>query len=251
MPRWLTVAIGAVALAAVLPWHLHVPAMLAAWRVTGNWLSGDQSALQLLIAPVELALGGFGTPGIWSLPAAFSPLCGLLIILLIGWAGLQRSWPKWTPAVRLLLLWVAAAGLGPVDGRSAASYITASHINRYALGAFPAVLALVSALVVRQRSAIAVAWTAVLLLLWTPALGLLAWRASRAGEPFDLAAHYAEIRMPAGGLLIVHGIPSSVVGVARYLSPMCRSRPGCPSWASGRCPPTSNASSPAARESRW
>ena len=218
MPRWLTVISGAAAIAAVAPWYVHVPATLTAWRVTGDWLNGHQSPLQLLVAPAELALGGFGTPGIWSLPGVFSPIGGLLIVLLVGWAALRRSWPDWTPTVRLLLLWAAAAALGPV-ALDLVRHTTASHINRYALGAFPATLALVSAVLMRQRVGFAAAWAAALLLVWSPALGLLAWRASRAGEPYDLAAHYIEARMPPGGIVIVHGIPSSVVGIARYLSP--------------------------------
>jgi hypothetical protein len=216
--RWVPFALGAVVIVIVLPWFVRVPETLAAWRVTGNWLAGRPPLLSLLTAPFSLASGSLGVPGIWSAPPVLSSLIALALLALVVLVVLRRAFPWGTPAARLLWLWLAAAAIGPVVFDILRNTAT-SNISRYAISTLPAAMVLVGMALNRLPLRPALIWTLVLLLIWSPALALFCWGTSRAGEPFAAVANQAISQLDPGGLVLVHGIPSSVIGIARYLPP--------------------------------
>jgi hypothetical protein len=118
----------------------------------------------------------------------------------------------------LLWLWALAACTGPVVFDLLRNTST-SLVTRYALAGLPAGLllaALAIAALPRRWGWVALA---MMLLGWVPGLRAGLRRGMRSWEPYRSID--AEVRQSAraGDLLLVHAIPSGVLGIARYLDP--------------------------------
>ncbi len=204
---------------AVVPWYLQVPASLAAWRVSGDWLDGALRWPGALARPWSLAgslLSGLTPLGGWRRADRLA-LLGLaaLAVFLLWWRALPRLFSR-----RALLLWAVLAGAcaGPLVF-DVLRHTTTSGIPRYALPALPAAVLLAALGLSLLPRPLSVAMVTVLLLAWLPG----AWSVAvapvpRPRQPYrELDARLAAWARP-GDALIVHSIPSGVVGVARYLA---------------------------------
>ena len=92
-----------------------------------------------------------------------------------------------------------------------------SAIARYALAALPATIALFGGVLAAFPGRRPAAWIVALAVVWAAAMVPFVRGTSRAGEPFEAAALAAAERVGTDGLVLVHGIPSSVVGMAHYM----------------------------------
>ena len=71
---------------------------------------------------------------------------------------------------------------------------------------------------------------------WIPGLRAIYTEPSRANEPFRQVAGFLGREATAGDVVIVHSIPSGVIGLARYMTTRTPgSHPGCTNWAFGGC----------------
>jgi hypothetical protein len=200
----------------ILPWYFQLPDSFGRWRVTKDWLANPLLWKQVLVAPFILAWSLLAGRGVWggsvwadALAAGFYALLGLVILRQGLWHLLSR--PR-----RLLWLWVLAASLGPVLF-DLLMHTNASMVTRYALPGLPAAM-LLAALGMSQLSRRAHATFLLLVLFaWLPALLDIFATPPRPWEPYPkVAAHLDSWAYPSD-LIIVHSIPSGVLGVAQYL----------------------------------
>jgi len=238
----------ATALASLLaaPWYLRLPESLAAWRVTAGWLAGSLSAWETVKAPVLLAWSFVGSYGLWGGSKLADALLALLFAGLLAHALRRGARRLLVPSRQLVLAWALASCIGPL----AFDFLQgtrASLLARYALPGLPAGLLLAALLVARLPRRLAPAALALILLAWLPG-----WRGAfsaeaRPSQPFPEIARRLDAWGHGSELVIVHSIPSGVLGVSRYVDPRTpiaswvpqlgmRCAPDdLPAWLEGRC----------------
>jgi hypothetical protein len=215
--RW-TLLAAALAAAFALPWYAQVPESLAAWRVTAGWLDQPLGLGQALVAPLRLGWSFLSGYWVWggSLPAdlvAMALFAGAAVFALR-----RRARALVTPPAQLVGLCAIAACTGPLAfdllrGSSASLY------PRYAVLGLPMGILLAGLLVAQLPRLGRVAFVAALVAAWSPGLRTLFLEPPRPAHRLpELAERLAGWRAP-GDLVIVHSIPSGVIGAARYLEP--------------------------------
>jgi 4-amino-4-deoxy-L-arabinose transferase-like glycosyltransferase len=206
----------AITLILVAPWYRLVPDTLARWRVTGHWLDGLPPPLSLLTAPLALGWSYVSGRGVWG-GDVWADRAAALVVLTSGLLFLRRGRGALLEGGRSLLwLWVLASVLGPVVFDLLRGTGT-SLIARYALAGLPAailLLALALGSLPGRGPAIALG---LLVAAWLPGLHAVMTHRDRAGEPYRAVAHRVGAWAGPSDLVLVHAIPSGVVGVARYL----------------------------------
>ncbi|HEU4649762.1 MAG TPA: glycosyltransferase family 39 protein [Gemmatimonadales bacterium] len=213
------VALAGATWLAVLPWYVNVPSSLAHWRITGGWLNGDLTWPGALLQPLVLAgslLDGRNYLGGWRGANA----------LALGLLALGAAWILWHRSChrivsrRARLLWacVAAACIGPVVF-DMLRHTSASNVPRYALAGLPAAILLAALAVGRMPRTLQAAMLGALVLAWLPAEKAMVAGSPRPWEPYaDVGARLGSWARP-GDLVVVHAIPSGLIGVARHVRP--------------------------------
>lgn len=199
-----------------LPWYLRLPESLSSWRVTAGWLEHPLSWKQALTAPFSLAysfLSGYGIWGGWKCMAV--GLAGLFALLIVTTLrqGVRRLV---TERLQLLWLWGIAACVGPVVFDLLRS-TSASLVERYALPGLPAGLLLAAVAIRRLHRTACIVCLLLILVAWLPGIRDSFTNPSRAWEPFPEVGASITAWASPDDLIIVHSIPSGVLGVARYL----------------------------------
>jgi hypothetical protein len=208
----------AITLVLAAPWLAQVPASLARWRVTGDWLSGPLMWPDALLTPFRLAaslLGAKSDLGGWQQGDIVLLVIVAAVLVLLARLGSAKS--MWAP--RVMLLWVCwiAASAGPIMFDLARG-TTTSTISRYFLPGLPAAVLLGAVAISRLPRLQSAAILAAVLLAWLPGT----WKASRApvprpNEPYTVLDRRLEAWAQPGDLVLVRSLPSGVIGVARYL----------------------------------
>jgi 4-amino-4-deoxy-L-arabinose transferase-like glycosyltransferase len=213
--RWVVLA-AVVTLLLVTPWYRLVPDTLARWRVTGHWLDGRPSPGELLTAPLVLGWSYLSGRGVWG-GDVWADRAAALLVAVVGLLFLRRGRAALVADGRgLLWLWAVASAVGPVSFDLLRGAGT-SLISRYALAGLPAGLILL-ALAIGSLPGRA-PWSAVTLLAaaWLPGINDAITHRVRAGEPYRAVARRVAAWAGPNDLVLVHAIPSGVLGVARYL----------------------------------
>ncbi len=211
-----TATVGTLVL--VLPWYLGLPASLRRWRITGDWLAGSLTVPQIVSAPFTLAWDLIAGRGVWGgikradrVAQAVIAVSGITILF----AKRRAFFP---PRTQLIWLCLAAACLGPLAFDLLLSS-TASLQPRYALAGLPAAI-LAVALTVRAMPPVMNAVAVALLLgAWAPGIRAALRPSSRSWEPYREYATAAAQWAGPDGLVLVHAIPTGVLGITRYLPP--------------------------------
>lgn len=207
---------GAAALLA-LPWLVRVPESLSRWRVTQGWLDSFPSWSEVLLALLKLPWSFYSTRGHWGNPlwtelpavAVFAAL-GLSLLATGAWRRLPRS------ESLLVAVWFLAACLGPVafdllmDSRT-------QTVTRYALAGLPAAVLLAAAAIASLRPFFRRVFPVLVLAAWSPGIWDVFHNEARHGHTFRKTAAVLDAWARPGDLVIVHSIPSGVLGIARYL----------------------------------
>lgn len=200
----------------VLPWYCQLPESLSRWRVTAGWLDYPLTWKQAVSAPFLLAysfLSGYGVWGGFKWMAVCAAGLYALLILATVRGGVRRL----VLERRLLLwFWLTSVCIGPLVFDLLQSTQT-SFFARYVLPGLPAGLLLAAmAISWLPRRAIA-AFLLLIFLAWLPGIRDTFTGPSRDWEPFpEVGIHLTAWAKPCD-LIIVHSIPSGVLGVARYL----------------------------------
>jgi Dolichyl-phosphate-mannose-protein mannosyltransferase len=202
----------------IAPWFAQVPASLARWRVTGEWLNGVLIWPKALLQPIRLSaslLGAKSDLGGWQ-----QGNMALLVLLAVVAVFLARTGGARSMMARpILLLWACWLGttLGPLVF-DVARHTTTSTIARYYLAGLPAAALLAAVAISRLPRPASIVILAAVLLTWLPGT----WKASRApvlrpNEPYTVLDRRLESWARPGDLVLVRSYPSGVIGVARYL----------------------------------
>jgi hypothetical protein len=211
------VAAAVLTLLLIAPWYRVVPDTLSRWRVTGHWLDGRPSPGQLLLAPLALGWSFISGRGVWG-GSMWADRGIALVVLGLGLLWLRRGRAALlTPGRDLLWLLAIAACVGPVVFDLLRNTST-SLIARYALAGLPAAILLLALALSELSERAAGIALALLILGWLPGLREIAVRRSRAWEPYRAVAHEVGAWAGPRDLILVHSIPSGVLGVARYLT---------------------------------
>jgi len=206
---------AAVTAAATLPWYVQVPASLSRWRVTGSWLSGPLMWTQVLSAPVLLAWNLLAGRGIWGGSRWMDRLLAALLVVVAVAIWRQGIRPLLEPLPRLMWIWLLFVCLGPVVFDMLRGTF-ASLMARYALAALPVAMLLLGLALSRLAPRLNGLVVALIVCLWIPGIVALS-QSPRAWEPYVQLG--SELSEWAGerDLVIVHSIPSGVLGVTRYM----------------------------------
>ncbi len=206
----------ALALLAIGPWYLQVPASLGHWRITGHWLDGLPPPARLLSAPLTLGWGLLSSRGVWGgAKAADAVAAGVVATTGLAWAIRGRH-EMLDGGRDLLWLWVIAACTGPVAFDLLRGTST-SLIGRYALAGMPAGMLLIALALGSLPVRMAIGALCVLLAAWAPGLRTIFGSGMRAGEPYRQVATEVGAWATPDDLVLVHAIPSGVLGISRYL----------------------------------
>ena len=216
--RRLVVLAGATMLA-ILPWYLEVPASLARWRVTGDWLSGELDWPGALVKPFTLA-GSLlsGTTYLGGAPRNDWLIAGLFLLLAIWIARKGTPRRMFSNGALLLWAWVAAACIGPLIFDFLRQTAT-TDIPRYVLPGLPAATLLAALGISQLPSRIYLAVIGLILLAWSPGTRATVAKTSRPWEPYPKVAAVLESWARAGDLVLVSSVPSGIIGLSRYFRP--------------------------------
>ncbi|MFL5495214.1 MAG: glycosyltransferase family 39 protein [Gemmatimonadales bacterium] len=214
---WVVGAVGATILLA-LPWYVRVPESLGRWRVTGDWLEGRITARDALTNPLKLVWSLLSGRGLWGGSKSANRVAQALFLFVALAAVYRPRRGLFRPEARLALLWLGAACIGPVLFDVVRGSSTSS-VSRYALGALPAAVLVAALALSRFGPRASAVLSALILLSWTPGIWMVLTKASRYREAYLDAARAAGRWAGPSDLVIIHSIPSGVLGVARYLRP--------------------------------
>jgi len=199
----------------VLPWYIRVPASLSTWRVTQGWLDGSLRPSELVVAAARLTHGLLFWGGSYRSLYVTGAISLVLAILVVRSMRTHRA-----PAVMLMWAWGAAsiAGLLLFDewrGTRSSDYL------RYALPALPAALVLLAIVITTAPRRTQVVLTGAIAVMWCQALLISVFTAApRPFQPLPDVAGRLQAWNESGRtrpLLIVHTIPTGLIGLTRYL----------------------------------
>lgn len=201
---------------AVLPWMARVPESLSRWRVTAGWLDGLPPRPWL--NPARLAWSYLSGRGHWGNPlwTEFPPLFAFLLLAAAFLLLRDRSRPVDRKSVALFLFWGAAACLGPLVFDILLNTRT-GLMMRYGLAGMPAAMLLAGIALGQLRPGLRATLLLVILAGWFPGTWDVYNNPYRALHPFRQVGRELAAGAGPGDLVIIHSIPSGVLGVARYM----------------------------------
>lgn len=224
--RAFILAAGVLVALLIVPWYVRLPASLANWRVTGDWLNsppwGDYHlAVQALLVPWSYISpqGTWGVRERWDvLSAGVFLVLALLAVANVRWCAPRRQ---------LLWLTVAGACLGPVVFDIArGTYVTA--VTRYAIAGLPAALVLLAIALAHLRlprglgaiagpALVRAAFALAVLAIFAIGVRRMYVNPARALEPTRTVGRNVAGQLQPGDLVLVHSIPTGVAGMSRYI----------------------------------
>lgn len=201
----------------ILPWYVRVPESLASWRITMDWLKWQPKGFDRWAASRDVVFQFFFGRGqyLW-LDNRPANLVALMLFSIVAVAMAWRYRIHVLGGQRLLLwLWFAAACAGPLAFDFLQHTYTAAF-PRYAIAALPAayLLAAVGLACLGQRTRVLI--LVLIVLAWVPNILTIYHNASRNWSPIREISRAASVNSAPSDLILVHSIPSGVLGVARY-----------------------------------
>lgn len=202
----------------IAPWYSKVPQSLASWRITRDWLKSAYTSWQNGYHPLTYftrnTLAAFfersasESPTVWDnrLKAGYA----VIGLALMTWAG------RCAISGERVLAWLWL--LGPVLGLfvfDAVQGTYAAGIPRYSLAAAPAAVVLAGVGLSHVPRRIGLTLLALLIAVSIPALNRLFNSDARASW-FVPAAELLDRSAGPDKLVLVHSIPSGILGLARY-----------------------------------
>ena len=202
---------------AILPWYGNLSESLEHWRITQDWLKGEPNGFNRLTAARDIVWQFFSghTKGHWKknlIPNLVAVLLFIFLLVAMAWRLRLRMFER----RRLLLwLWLIAACAGPFAFDFLRGTYTASFV-RYASGGLPAayLLAAVGATCLPLHARIIT--LSLIICAWSPSLVSIYQAPSRIAQPLAHVARTVSSESIPSELILVHSIPSGVLGIARY-----------------------------------
>jgi hypothetical protein len=211
-------ALGGMALTTIvviLPWYLLLPDTLGRWRVTGGWLNEFPGWRRTLRAPMTLAWSLLSGRGRWGGAVWGEYVASLAFVMVALGVWMRISLRVFSPRRAFLWTWLLAACLGPPALDLVLGTKTGS-VPRYALAGLPAALLLAAVGLGRVGPVVRGSILLLILIAWAPgAYGVFAF--PRHSHTFRAIAAGVGSSIEVSEVLLVHSIPSGVVGLSRYL----------------------------------
>jgi hypothetical protein len=203
----------------VLPWYSKLPESISSWRVTHDWLKWQPVRFDHLAASGDLVTQFFSGRGqyLW----LDHRTSNLVALMLFGIVAVTIAWRRRIHVFdgQRLLLWLlfGAACAGPLVFDFVQHTYTAAF-PRYAIAALPAayLLAAVGLACFGQRTRVIM--LVLIVLAWAPNVLSIYRTESRSWSPIREISRAASLNSAPTDLILVHSIPSGVLGVARYVS---------------------------------
>jgi hypothetical protein len=203
-------------LALVLPWYRHLPESLAAWRVSAGWIDYPLTLTRAVTAPFLLAWSLLSGHGSWGGSIIVEVLLALLYAVLLVYVFRRGVRRVFRPGHHLAWLWLAASILGILAFDLLRGTSTAT-VSRYAVLGLPAAMLLAAIGIAQLPRRAVMVFLVLVCLAWSSGIRSSFSPLARPHQPFpELTAHLEFADHPPD-LIIVHSIPSGVIGVARYL----------------------------------
>jgi hypothetical protein len=201
----------------LLPWYITAAAASSQWRVTQGWLSLHPTGYNRFRAirnQIVQFFSGGGT-GFTQFRRWSSFLSLLLFMLIGGTAAWRFRWRAFQGSRLMLWLWfvVAAATPSLIDLLSG-TYFT--NNARYALPALPAAYLLAGMGIACFADRTATILLVLIVISWADVVVTMFRQNSRSGQPFRAIAQSITAHNTPSDLILVHSIPSGVLGIARY-----------------------------------
>jgi hypothetical protein len=202
---------------AAAPWYVQVPTSLSRWRVTGSWLADPLGWPEIATRPFELAWSLLAGGSLWGGSPVVDGCLAFAYLLLALWIVRRAGLTELLSADRLLVwAWVAAAVLGPYFF-DLLRHTGASRIPRYVLSALPGAMLLASLGIQQLPPRLRIAFAGLVLAAWTAGSWPIARHASRPGAVYRALASELEQWAGPEDVVIVHSVPSGVIGLSREL----------------------------------
>ena len=202
----------------LLPWYVHVPASLGGWRVSGRWLAEPLHWPGAITRPFELAWSLLAGGSFWGgSPSVDLGLAVGYLALAIWIASRGLLARVFTEDLLLLWCWVGFCVLGLV-GFDLVRHTSASVVPRYVLAALPAAMLLAAVGMEQLPGKWHTGFLCFVLLAWTAGLRPIVFDRARPGAAYPALAARLDRWARPNDLVLVHSIPSGVVGLSRYLS---------------------------------
>lgn len=209
-------AVGAGIGLVIAPWYVHLAESFSLWRVTKDWLSMPTVSSRTLAAVTLPWTFVSPSSNWWDSPPWAQSFAAVVFLFLIVVAIAKLKRRVCAERRRLLWIWLFAACAGPfVFDRIMGTYTTA--VPRYAIAGMPAALILVSLALSRLRPTLRALLLLLIVLTWLPSSWAVLTGPVRGGEPFRQLGALLDRRVADGDVVVVHSIPSGVLGVARYV----------------------------------
>jgi 4-amino-4-deoxy-L-arabinose transferase-like glycosyltransferase len=200
----------------IVPWYIRLPESFAGWRITKDWLKwrpDDYSGVFVALRDVVFQSFYGYDRHLWFGHRASN----LPVFLLFAAIGILMIWRLRMRAFSrgrlLLMLQFAFACAGPLVFDVLQGTYTIAW-PRYALSALPAAYLLTAAAFACLRHRTRMVMLCLIVLAWMPNLLLMNL------DPVPLPIREVSLGVSANGdpadLILVHSIPSGVLGVARY-----------------------------------
>ena len=202
----------------ILPWYLELPESLAAWRITKDWLKWRPVGFDRLAASGEMVVQFFSgrTPLWWDRSRSNNTA-----LVLFGIAAIAMLWRLRIHIFgkRRLLLWLifGAACAGPLAFDLVEHTYTVAFL-RYAIAALPFAYLLAAVGLACLGRRIRIIMLILIVMAWAPTLLSIYLSQSRGWVPIREVSRTASLNSGSSDLILVHSIPSGVLGIARYAS---------------------------------
>jgi uncharacterized membrane protein len=214
--RWTPVLIGLAVALLVLPWYVNLPVSFTAWRVTSHWLYMRNSQWPRRTAFIHLLWSFFSIAGTWLGSRRIDHLGAVCVVAVAAMASVRRPRKVLNPQTALLWVWLMAVLLAPIAFDVVCGSFT-SVTDRYALAGLPAAFVLFALCLLQMPVGAGVIAGFALAAIWAIGDRRVFLNPSRDSEPYRAVALRIDHQSPHPGLLVVHSIPSGVLGIARYL----------------------------------
>jgi 4-amino-4-deoxy-L-arabinose transferase-like glycosyltransferase len=214
--RWLLLCALATGLI-IFPWIWVAAGTFNSWKLTQGWLNWEPIGFhrtQALVAQFTQFFFAEGD-GLWPTPP-WSALCSITLFGLaagLAPAGLRQK--LFSGRSLFLWLWLIAGSVGPTAIDLLQDTYTAAF-PRYAIGGVPAACLLGGIVLSSAGPRLGVALLCLVVVAWLPGLHNIYRQDSRYGEPVREIAQIISATARPSDLVLVHSIPSGVLGIARY-----------------------------------
>jgi hypothetical protein len=200
----------------ILPWYVRLPESIVAWRITKDWIKWQPRGFDRLVASRDIVLQFFwGRSYLWM----HNPKSDSAALIFFGIIAVAMAWRLRIQIFcgKRVLLWLvfAATCAGPLAfDLIQHTYVVA--VPRYAIAALPVAYLLTAVGLVCLSRRIRLVMLVLIALAWAPNVVSIYRNESRNRQAIREISHTVCANSSPSDLILVHSIPSGVLGIARY-----------------------------------